>query len=373
MHKKIVVAVTNDMVTDQRVNRICTSLVNEGVDVVVAARKLQRNYEKTQTPYRVVRFNLLFNKGAVFYANYNIRLFFFLLFQKIDGITSNDLDTLAACKLASIIKRIPIIYDSHEYFTEVPELVNRKKVQHIWTKIEQWGMKGLRYTSTVCQSIADIYAEKYGVQMKVIRNVPFRLKPLSNDNVVNDVFENKRVVIYQGALNLGRGIEKVIDTLPYLDNIIFVIAGGGDIELELKERVEKLNVTDKVYFAGRLPFQSLRNYTLQAHLGISLEENLGLNYYYSLPNKLFDYIQCGVPVLCSSFPETSRIVNQYNIGETTLENDVEKLAKIIDNMLNDKEKRLTWIANCKLAAIDLCWENEVEILKELYRSAGIIR
>lgn len=369
--KKIVVAVTNDMVTDQRVNRICTSLVDEGLNVVVAARKLPDSMVVSGRSYAVVQFKLPFLKGPAFYASYNLRLFFFLVFQRLDGITSNDLDTLAACKMAAIIKRVPLVYDSHEYYTEVPELVNRKRVQQIWERIEKWGMRGLRNTSTVCQSIADIYNQKYGVQMKVIRNVPFRNYNIE-EVVVNKEFEGKRVVIYQGALNLGRGIEKVIEALPFLDNIVFVIAGGGDIENDLRNKVAQMNLADKVYFTGRLPFKALRNFTLQAHLGISLEENMGLNYYYSLPNKLFDYIQCSVPVLCSSFPETSRIVNEYKIGETTLESQPEKLAVIIDNMLNNKPKREEWIANCKRAAVDLCWEKEVEVLKDLYRTAGIL-
>ena len=373
MKKRIVVAVTNDMLTDQRVNRICTSLVSEGVEVTVAARKLPSSKAITDRPYTVIQFKLLFTKGVAFYASYNVRLFFYLLFQKLDGITSNDLDTLAACKLAASIKRVPLVYDSHEYYTEVPELVNRKQVQRIWERIEKWGMKRLQHTSTVCQSIADIYEQKYGVNMKVIRNVPFRI---TTDNVgytiQSKLSEEKRIIIYQGALNIGRGIEKVLAALPYLDNVLFVVAGTGDIETELKQKTIAQKLTDKVLFTGRLTYTELRTFTIQAHLGISLEENMGLNYYYSLPNKLFDYIQCSVPVLCSAFPETSRIINQYSIGETTLEQNPEKLARIIDEMLTNQNKRAEWITNCKLAANELCWEKEVEILKTLYRSAGIL-
>jgi glycosyltransferase involved in cell wall biosynthesis len=370
--KHIVVAVTNDMVTDQRVDRICRSLVSAGLEVTVAARVLPTSVPVTGRPYRVVRFKLPFLKGMLFYASYNLRLFFYLLFKKLDAITSNDLDTLPACRLVSLIRRKPIVYDSHEYYTQVPELVNRPSVRHFWEVVEKYCFKGLKNVSTVCLSIANVYQRQYGVKVHVVRNVPMRMQQVEDSQVNIQVKPDEKVIIYQGALNLGRGIENIIDAMQYIDNVKFIIAGGGDIENDLRERVQQKNLTDKILFTGRLPFLQLRNYTLKADLGVSLEENLGLNYYFSLPNKLFDYIQCGVPVLCSAFPETSRIIEGYKIGRTTQERDPLTLSVLIKEMLFDDNQRNIWKENLKVAACELCWENEEQVLLTMYREAGIL-
>lgn len=370
--KHIVVAVTNDMVTDQRVDRICRSLVSAGLDVTVAARVLPTSVPVTGRPYRVVRFKLPFLKGMLFYASFNLRLFFYLLFTKLEAITSNDLDTLPACRLVSVIRRKPIVYDSHEYFTQVPELVNRPGVRHFWEVVEKYCFKGLKNVSTVCLSIANVYQRQYGVKVHVVRNVPMKALQTEYAQVKIQVKPDEKVIIYQGALNLGRGIENVIDAMQYIDNVKFIIAGGGDVENDLRERAQQKNLTDKILFTGRLPFLQLRNYTLKADLGVSLEENLGLNYYFSLPNKLFDYIQCGVPVLCSDFPETSRIVDGFKIGRTTHQLDPLTLSALIKEMLFDENQRSIWKENLKIAANELCWENEEQELLTMYREAGIL-
>jgi glycosyltransferase involved in cell wall biosynthesis len=370
--KHLVVAVTNDMVTDQRVDRICRSLVAAGLDVTVVARVLPVSIPVTGRPYRVVRFKLPFLKGMLFYASYNFRLFFYLLFTRLDAITANDLDTLPACRLVSIIRRKPIVYDSHEYYTQVPELVSRPRVRHVWEVIEKMCFKRLKNVSTVCLSIANVYQRQYGVNVHVVRNVPMRNVQISDIKKDIPVKPDEKIIIYQGALNLGRGIEKVIDAMEFIDNVKFIVAGGGDIEQDLLERVQQKGLEEKVYFTGRLPFSKLRNYTMVSDLGISLEENLGLNYYFSLPNKLFDYIQCGVPVLCSAFPETSRIIDGYKIGRTTQKNDPLSLSVLIKEMLFDENQRKIWKENLEIAACELCWENEEQELLAMYREASIL-
>ena len=131
MHKRAIVCVTNDLCTDQRVHKTCMALGKCGYKVLEYGRLLNDS-QPLERPYTTHRTKHWFNKGAQFYAEYNIRLFFFLIFSKFDLVFANDLDTLPATFLASKIKGKKIIYDTHEYFTETPELTSRPVIQRIW-------------------------------------------------------------------------------------------------------------------------------------------------------------------------------------------------------------------------------------------------
>ncbi len=362
MQKKIIISVTNDLVTDMRVHKIALTLLKLDYKVLLVGRKF-KNSKNINRPYLHKRFKLLFNKGAFFYAEYNFRLFLFLLFKKTDVLLSNDLDSLLANFLASKIKNKKLVYDSHEYFTEVPELVSRKRTQNVWLSLEKFILPKIKYSYTVCQSIADIYNKKYGIDMKVVRNIPI----CSENNLLKkENYQSTKIIIYQGAVNVGRGIELVVKSMQYLDNHVFWIIGGGDIFDEIKNMVSELKLENKVKMFGKLPFDELQKYTQQADIGISLEENMGLNYYYALPNKLFDYIHSEIPIIASSFPEMKRIIDKYDIGEYILNRNPKDLAKQITEILQNQGKLNLWKQNLKIAHKELCWQNEEVVLNQIY-------
>jgi glycosyltransferase involved in cell wall biosynthesis len=367
--KKIIISVTNDLVSDQRVHRTALTLHEAGFDVVLVGRILPNSLILPEGPYRMHRMKVPFRKGFLFYTTYNIWLFFFLLIRKSDALLSNDLDTLPANFIISKIKSIPLIFDSHELFTEVPELVHRPFIKKIWTRIEMMLLPRIKFGFTVCNSIAEIYRKNYNVNFEVVRNLP--CKSIPGPSVEKTFDDKKKIIIYQGSLNIGRGIELVIEAMKYLDNFLFIIAGEGDISKQLHELAKHPGLEGKIHFLGKIPFSDLFKYTVQADLGISLEENLGMNYFYALPNKLFDYIQAQVPVLTSDFPEMGAIVRKYNIGFTTNERDAGKLAKIIEKTFEDKKKINTWKENLKTARLELCWENEKEKLINILKKTGL--
>ena len=362
--KKVSLSVINDLVTDNRVNKVAASLQKMGFEPVLIGRLLPESHI-VKRDYETHRMKLLFRKGAMFYLEYNLRLFFHLLKSKVDVFVSNDLDTLPANYLASRIKRKPLVYDSHEYFTEVPELIGRPVVKAIWTWLEKLLVPKVDAAYTVCDSIAEVYRDLYKVEFKVVRNLPV-CSQVEKMEHPEDSESQPKVILYQGALNLGRGVGTAIRAMKYLEGVELWLAGDGDLTSQLKELVVEMKLESKVKFLGRLPLHRLHEVTRQADLGISLEEDLGLNYRFALPNKLFDYIQAGVPVLVSNLPEMRHIVDHYQIGTIAETYQWKAVSELMKTALFDEEKRYGWKQNLPKAANELCWENEEDVLRQLY-------
>ncbi len=366
--KRVFLSVTNDTYTDQRVHKMAKTLFGKGYKVVIVGVKTQKKIE--QPIYaKIVRLWMVFKKGPGFYAEYNFKLFFYLLFSRLNILTANDLDTLLPNYLVSKIRRKKLIFDSHELYVESPEIVNRKRVQRFWERIERMCVKGIDAGITVSEPIALYYKKKFNKDFIVIRNLP-NLKSNSEQIVtLPDFFNNDKIVLYQGFLNIGRGLEMAIEAFKYIDNACFIIVGVGDIEKELQEKVKMLNLDNKVFFTGRVSHEQLHEYTRKATIGLSIEQKLGKNYEYALPNKLFAYIHEGVPVVISDLPEMKKVVEKYNVGEVFVPRMNENLnknneeafqfAELINSILSSEEKLQFYRKNCLSAATELCWENEV--------------
>lgn len=366
--KRIYITVTNDLVADNRIHKVACTLLKSGANVTLIGRKKPDSLQILNKPYQTKRFKLLFKRGFGFYLEYNIRLFFYLLFRRFNIVIANDLDTLPGSFFASKLKFKQLVYDSHEYFTEVPELVNRNLPRKVWILIEKTILPRIKYSYTVCESIAQIYNDLYKINMKVVRNVPYYVDRTSSEKKQKN---DSKLILYQGSLNVGRGLEHIIDAMEFLENVKLQIIGDGDITEQLKERILKKGLSNKVQLTGKIPFEELLAYTSKADLGIALEENIGLNYYYALPNKLFDYIQAGIPVLVSPFPEMQKIVTKYDIGAFYEHKNPELLAKKITEIFNLEIPYNNWKKNTTVAAKDLCWENEEKILIKIYSQLGL--
>ena len=365
--QRIILVVSNDLSCDARVHKMAATLTNAGFSVLVLGRKLRQSLPLSEMPYEQRRLRFLCNRGALFYAEMNIRFFFFLLFRKFELATANDLDTLLGVYCATKIRRKSIVYDSHEYFTEVPELQQRPRIKNIWLKIEQRIFPKLRYVMTVCNSIAKIYQQTYHTNVEVVKNVPF----LQSAQAIsaNLQLPSKHVVLYQGALNLGRGLEMLIESMQFLTDVCLLLVGDGDKTMELKQLAQEKSVSDKVIFIGRIPFEKLPSYTQLATIGVSVEEDLGENYRYALPNKLFDYIHAGKSVLVSDLPEMKRIVETYRCGEVLQSRNPQCVAQQIQTLLQNPSQLQSYAEQSRKAAEDLCWQREEEKILQLYRNS----
>jgi glycosyltransferase involved in cell wall biosynthesis len=367
--KTAIVSVINDLTTDQRADRTCRALVKAGFRVILTGRKLSHSLPLKERDYGIKRMRLLFTKGPCFYAEYNFRLFFFLLFRKCGLLISNDLDTLPANYLVSRIRRIPLIHDCHEYFRGMPELNGRETVRHTWKFIEDRIFPKLKTVVAVNRSIADLYHREYGNEISVVRNVPLMKHPDHSGRKSDlGIPEEAQVILYQGAVNIGRGLEEAILAMKYVrSNAVLLIIGTGDILDRLRSLVVLEKLEDRVIFTGQVPFHDLYPLTCMADIGLSIEKDISINYHYCLPNKFLDYIQARVPVLVSPFPEMLAIVEKYRIGETIESHDPALLARDFDRMLSGKESLEHYRAHLDQSAAELCWEKEEETLLNLIR------
>ena len=367
MKKRAIVSVINDLVTDQRVHRTCITLSENGYDVLLVGRKQRKSLPLPQRPYKTKRMRLLFEKGVAFYAEYQFRLFWVLMFKKADLFFSNDLDTLMPNYFISKLKGKPLIYDSHEYFTGVPELQNHPLKQKAWKLVERMIIPRLKYMFTVNESIAGLYSNEFGTQVKIMRNMPLKNElPFKISRTELGIPEDKSIVILQGAgINVERGVEEAIEAMKYVNNSLLLIIGGGDTIEELKALADKLQLTEKVKFIPKQPFEKLMQYTIHADLGLSLDKDSNINYRYSLPNKLFDYIHAEVPVLASPLIEVKKIVEHYNVGECITTHNPQEIAAKINAMLADKAKLSTYKQNVQKAKEELCWDKEKKVLVDV--------
>jgi glycosyltransferase involved in cell wall biosynthesis len=370
LKKIVVISVTNDLATDQRVQKVAQTLLNMGFEVLLVGRLLKGSLPVPH--YKHHRMKLFFTKGVAFYAAYHFRLFLFLLFKKADVLVANDLDTLLPNYLISKIKGLPLVYDSHEYYTEVPELQGNPTKKKIWLGVEQFIFPKLKKVFTVNASIAQIYEEKYKVKLNVLRNVP-RKSHLQLDSKATlrkqlNLPLDKKIIIMQGSgINVSRGGEEAVEAMQFVENTLLYIIGAGDAISLLKQMVIDLKLQDTVIFIAKLPYRELLNYTACADAGLTLDKDNNLNYRYSLPNKLFDYFACGLPVIASKLVEIEKIHHQFPFGILLPEVTAQSVAAAIQSVDVNATEYQAWLINIKKASEILCWENEEKIIEEVYR------
>jgi glycosyltransferase involved in cell wall biosynthesis len=367
---KVAFSVTNCICHDQRVQKIAGTVSSLGCDIIIIGIRSGDCCNSHQVPFKTKRFRMIFHKGFLFYKFFNIRLFIFLLFHKHDLLVSNDLDTLLPDYLVSKIKALPLVYDSHEYFTGVPEIQHRPLVKWVWKGIEKSIFPQLKYVMTVSDSIAIQYEKEYGVRPVTVRNCAARTEsiiPFSRKEL--QINPDHLLLILQGTgINIDRGGDELIDAISITDNVSLLIVGsGGNVGL-LREKTSNMGLSSRIKFIPVLPWESLMKYTRSADAGLSLDKNSNLNYNFSLPNKLFDYISAGIPVIASELPEISKILGDYNCGLSISEVNPREISKAIMTLRDNRGLLLELKRNADIASESLNWENESKKVETFYLS-----
>jgi glycosyltransferase involved in cell wall biosynthesis len=367
----ILFTVTNDLTYDQRMCRICQTLYTEGYDICLIGREMPDSKPFDTYPFRHKRFRLFFNQGKLFYLEYNLRLFFWLLFQRFDAVCGIDLDTILPCYFASKLnlQNRACIYDAHELFSETPEVIRRPKIRRFWLAVEKFIIPRVKYRYTVSQSVADEFERRYGYQFELIRNLPIRLdspKSLQSESLSST---NLFRILYQGNLNEGRGLETAVLAMREMENAVLWIVGDGVMMPILRGMVSRHDLAEKVRFWGFVAPVDLPTITRQASVGLHISEDKGLSYQLSLGNKFLDYIQAGIPQVFTKFIEYERLNETFEIGLMIEKTDTSLLVAALKQLQADKDLYSHLRLNCQKAAEVLCWEHESKKLVAFYKDA----
>jgi glycosyltransferase involved in cell wall biosynthesis len=376
MKKRLVFTVTNDLVFDQRMTRICASLTGAGFTVTLVGRSTRDSPPLSQHLFRQRRLSTWFHRGKAFYIEYNLRLFLFLLFRKMDGLCAIDLDTILPCYMVSRLRGIPRLYDAHELFCEMQEVVSRPRVYRIWKAVERQCVPRFPHGYTVNGLIASEFHRLYGVDYAVIRNMPLLETTLAGDrpaDPVNASAENDaggippgRFILYQGAVNEGRSFETLIPAMRTVD-IPLVICGDGNFMPQARSLVRQYGLEDKVIFKGMVRPEELPRITRKAYIGITLFDRKATSNYYSLANRFFDYIHAGIPQITVGYPAYREINNSCPIAVLIDEPGVREISEALNRLLNNTQLYQTLLTNCKQARLRYNWQEEEKRLVLLYQ------
>lgn len=362
MGKRIAVLVSNDLNHDQRVLKTCETLASLGWEPYIIGREM-RDSAELQIPFKGHRVRLPFERGFGFYAALQLALVRTLSGQSFDAIWSNDLDTLLPGYLVSRSKKIPLVYDSHEYFTEAAGLTGRPFQRGVWLMLERVLFPRVRSVITVNHGIAEAYADRYPTALGgtpfVVRNMPRQQVPAVAERAKwrsrLGVSESQSLLILQGAfLDKDRGVKLAVDTLRLHPSWSLVVVGAGSEWEWAKDQVDSLS--GRLICLPKMAFEELRILTASADIGLSLDQGNHGNYWMSLPNKLFDYIHAGIPVVASPMPEVAKVVNHYGVGSVVESMDVDGIGRAIQHVL--QPDAADWKNRCQQAALELNWEAE---------------
>jgi glycosyltransferase involved in cell wall biosynthesis len=357
--KKIYFSVTNDLVYDQRMARICGSLTKAGFEVTLVGRKSRTSIPLRSQPYRQIRLNSWFRKGKLFYFEYNLRLFFFLAFQTMDAVCCIDLDTILPCLFVSKLRKIPRVYDAHELFCEMKEVVSRPFVHGCWKIIERAAVPAFRLGYTVSQPIADEFRKMYAVDYAVIRNTPL----ISELDIP---FKKEKYILYQGAVNEGRSFETLIPAMKNVDSSL-IICGDGNFMKKTQNLVKENKLEKKVLFKGALLPSDLLSYTRHATIGVTLFEKDGKSNYYSLANRFFDYMHAVVPQVCVNYPAYRQINDEFKLALLVDDLSPESISAELNKLLNNAVLYNELKAGCLLAREVYNWQEEEKKLILFYK------
>ncbi|WP_315824171.1 glycosyltransferase [Paraflavitalea speifideaquila] len=355
--KQLVFTVTNDLSYDQRMIRICTSLSQAGYGVKLIGRKMDNSVPLKSSLSTKKGYPVFFKRERVLYR-IQYQAIFYLITTKLDVICAIDLDTILPCYWVSAIKGIPRIYDAHELFCEMKEVVIRPRIYRFWKRVERFAVPRFKAGYTVNQPIADAFKDMYGVNYAVIRNVPVEY-PLTIPH------KKEKYILYQGTVNEGRSFETLIPAMQQVPARL-IICGDGNFMEQAKQLVAAHKLEEKVIFKGRVLPQELIDYTVNAWIGITLFENKGLSNYYSLANRFFDYIQAGIPQLGVDYPVYREINNQYQIAVLIDDLGADNIAGQLNRLLNDEHLYLGLQQNCLTARGIFNWQQEEQKLVTFY-------
>ncbi len=362
----------SDLHFDFRIFREATTLKEAGHRISIVAAAFNKaplqgwdNFEIYLIP--VDRSNSLRFSYPTFWR----RAHQFLIFLGADAYHAHDLDTLWPAAGAAKRCNAPLIYDSHEFWTEQSSLALRPGIRAIWACMERYLIQKVDFTITVSASIAQSLQKRYSLDcVTVLRNLPPYRPPEKSNRIRSELNLDPDIpiVLYQGGFLTENGLREVIEAAADLNGVAFVLIGDGPCEAALKKQVIEAGLQQKIYFMPRVPFQELHSYTCSADLGLCVIKRTGESFFYSMPNKLFEYLMAGLPVLASNFPEMQSIIEKSGAGAVVDPLNISEIRRSIYDLLRDESQLKAYSHAALKAALRYNWEKEAGKLIQLYET-----
>lgn len=424
--KKVTMFVWNHFTNDARVNRECTTLADNGYDVNLIAINDPKNpaisaYEEISNTFKVYRVKrypwllqayqdhgkkfLLVVAGvqvviipSLFYISFTLMAAYLLSlvvaagmikFKKIrkwfingaiitrmivkgyiqnaDIYHANDLNTLPQAIVCSKLrlKPKPLIYDSHEVQSDRTGY-NPKTIK----RIESFMLKFVDQMIVENHTRAKYNEDIYGFYPKTLYNYSEKYnieeKPQINLHKKIGINEDEEILLYQGGLQQGRGLELLIEAMDEIEEGHLLFIGGGKLTQTLKEQAEASKQADRIHFLDKVPFQELPSYTREAYLGFQVLQNICFNHYSASSNKLFEYMMAHVPVVSCDFPEIKKVVEETHTGLVVDSHNASEIANAVNQLVKDTSLRNQLSENTKQAKEIYNWNNEKSKLLEVY-------
>ena len=290
-----------------------------------------------------------------------------------DVVHAHDVNTLLTAWLVSVLIRSPLIYDAHEISTDREGYACFRKLVG-W--VEKRLMPRAAASITTTDTRAKFFARAYGVSRPlVLQNRPRYESVDRSQRIRNELKlqETWPIVLYQGGLQQGRGLERLVEAAAQVSNAYFVFIGGGRIESILKKRAHALGLENRVYFIPTVSLADLPSYTASADIGVQPIENTCLNHFSTDSNKLFEYMMAGLPVVASSLPEIRKLVNEHELGLLVEPGNISELASAICCLVGNDDLRHKFQKNAAIASLYLNWDEQERALLTLYKDVLVGR
>lgn len=287
--------------------------------------------------------------------------------KNYDIYHSNDLNTVPqGLVCAKVLRRKKLIYDSHEVQTSRTGYNSK-----IYGVMERFYLNFVDVMINENHTRAKYTEDLYGFYPEVVHNYPFVQRPETSKAVdlyaLLNIPKEEPILLYQGGIQTGRGLEKVVQAVPMMKRGVVVFIGDGRIKPELERMVQELHLEDRVKFIPKVPVDQLLHYTRNAYLGFQVLNNVCFNHYSASSNKLFEYLMSGVPVVACSFPEIQRVVEGEHVGVCVDSHDPASIAEGVNYLLDHLEEHAKMKANCFKAREKYNWENEKKVFVGIYQ------
>ncbi|CUU05423.1 Glycosyltransferase involved in cell wall bisynthesis [Candidatus Thermokryptus mobilis] len=366
--KKILIVFLGNIKNDSRSFKIYKSLKEAGyiVKVICAAEPNEPIIESND---EVIHIKLRKFRRALF----KILSFYFKslpLIIKIcaDIVISSDLFSLPIAWLISVKCNAKMIYDSREFYSSLASTKNRRFVQKIISLFEEIFTLRCSVILTVNQSIAKLISSKFEKPIFIVRNFPTVKWKSEKTFIYKKQIEN--ALLYLGLFHQDRGFDIYFELIQRLsfefNDIKLLIVGKGELKNLLLEEIQKRNLESKVEILGPYsPDEEIKFPNIKKIVGLCIIKPVSLSYFFSLPNKIFEYIQAKIPFIASDLPEIRAIIETYKVGILVDPSNISEIVESTRKLLTDHNLYLTMRDHCERATRELTWENEIKSLLDV--------